>query len=107
MEVEYAFDYAADAFTMQATGDTLLTIRATSKKQGEANENLVFEAVAEVCATTSHSATKDDVQRLTELAPRTVEKHLARLTEEGRLTRSEVPKERGGVKAVWEVRDAP
>jgi hypothetical protein len=101
MEVAYAFDYAADTFTMRATGSVVVTVRPTSKKLGEANENVVFEAVRDVSTTTSQGVTKDEVERLTGFAPRTVEKHLAKLTEEGRLTRSEVPKQNGGVKAVW------
>ena len=106
MEVRYLFDHERDSFEMHATGDVVVTVRRASKREGEANENLVFKAVCEAFATTSQGVSKDEVVRGTEFAPRTVEKHLARLTEEGRLVRKEVPQEKGGVKAVWEVNDA-
>ena len=103
MEVRYLFDYDRDSFEMRATGDLVVNVRKTSKEQGERNENRVFEVVCEVFATTSQGASKEDVERGTGLAPRTVEKHLASLTEDGRLVRKQVRKEKGGFKAVWEV----
>lgn len=103
MEVEYVFDYDEDTFAMQATGSRVTVRGATPKKQGENNVTAVYEAVCDLFASTSQGVSKYEVADATGFGLRTVEKHLAMLTEQNRLARKEQKQEKGGAKAVWEV----